>query len=262
MALKDFLPGSRTELVRVLEADPTLAADLATEDAEAARGHAIAPLLVLEPGAWSAPKAQEEAGELGLLVLDGLLERDVVLAGVGCTELMGAGDLIRPWEQDEGAPSLPFEVQWAALEPTRLAVLDARFVAVIGRWPTVVSRLTGRSARLTQSLAVHFAITCFVGLELRLYVLLWHLADRFGHVERDGVAVPLRLTHDTLGRLVRARRPSVTAALRQLTERGLVTRRDDGSWLLHGAPPEEFDRLRSEVSRAGPERGFLDARGA
>jgi len=249
VGLRDLLPTRRGELVRVLEADPGLGAALARDDLAAAREALLARVLELSPGPWL-PPGRKERGEIGLLVLEGLLQRDVQLAGIGCTELIGRGDLIRPWEEDEGAPSLPFEVAWVALEPTRLAVLDERFAAGLERWPEISAQLVGRAARLTHSVAVHFALTCFIGLDVRLYVLFWHLADRFGRVERDGVVLPLRLTHETIGRLVRARRPSVTSALARLTERGLVVRRDDGTWLLRGDPPAELDRLRAEAGGA------------
>jgi CRP/FNR family cyclic AMP-dependent transcriptional regulator len=84
-----------------------------------------------------------------------------------------------------------------------------------------------------------------LGLELRLYVLFWHLADRFGHVAAEGVVVPLRLTHETLGRLVAARRPSVTTALKKLAEQGLVGAREDGTWLVGGDPPAEIQRMQA-----------------
>jgi CRP/FNR family transcriptional regulator, cyclic AMP receptor protein len=64
-------------------------------------------------------------------------------------------------------------------------------------------------------------------------VLFWHLADRWGRVEPDGVHVPLRLTHELLGRLIAVRRASVTASLGRLRERGFIERRPDRSWLLH-----------------------------
>lgn len=199
-------------------------------------------MLDVERGAWEPPPARP--GPLGLLVLEGLLERDVVLAGIGCTDLLGRGDLLHPWRHEEGEPSFPFEVRWAALERTRLAFLDARFATAVAPWPDVAARLSGRAARVTDSLAVHFAITCLVGLESRLWVLFWHLADRFGHVEPAGAVVPIDLTHESLGRLVRARRPSVTASLGRLREHGLVVRRSDGTWLLRGDPPGELERLR------------------
>lgn len=235
--------------IRVLEVDPDLARDLDASQAAVARQASVAAVLELARGSWTPPPLPSAPpGPIGLLVVEGLLERHVELAGIGCAELLGKGDLLHPWERDEGQPSLPFTVAWSVLEPTRLAVLDGAFAEAIAGWPTITMQLFARSAQATQSLAVHFAITCFVGLELRLFILLWHLADRFGHVESDGVVVPLRLTHNTLARLVRARRPSVTASVNALADRGVVTRGDDGSWLLHGDPAEEFARLRAKVT--------------
>lgn len=243
--------------VRVLDADPDLARDLGGAELEAARDAALAAVIDAEPGPWSPPALPPAPpGPVGILVLGGLLERDVELGGIGCTEILGTGDLLHPWDRSEGQPSLPFAVGWRVLEPTRMALLDGSFAERVAPWPAVTTQLFGRSARVMQSLAVHFAITCFVGLELRLFILLWHLADRFGHVESGGdVVVPLRLTHENLARLVRARRPSVTAAVNGLTARGLVTRGENGVWILHGDPEVEFERLRD---RLGPET--VDAR--
>ena len=82
--------------------------------------------------------------------------------------------------------------------------------------------------------------------------MLWYLADRWGKVRPDGVNVPLELTHQTLGRLVGAQRPSVTTALKQLGEEGRVTRCDDGTWLLHGDPPDTLERLRARDTQLAP----------
>jgi len=54
---------------------------------------------------------------------------------------------------------------------------------------------------------------------VRLHMLFWHLTDRWGRVRRDGVGVPLRLTHSVLADVVAARRPTVTwGASRRATE--------------------------------------------
>ena len=79
-------------------------------------------------------------------------------------------------------------------------------------------------------------------VDARVLVLLWLLADRWGRVSPQGVRVPLSLTHETIGKLVGARRPSVTTALGVLTRRGLVERTDSG-WLLHGDPQEALPEL-------------------
>jgi CRP-like cAMP-binding protein len=75
-------------------------------------------------------------------------------------------------------------------------------------------------------------------VDVRLHMLFWHLASRFGRVRGDGVIVPLRLTHALLAELVAARRPTVTSALSALAREGRVRSLDDG-WLLCGDPPGE-----------------------
>jgi hypothetical protein len=54
------------------------------------------------------------------------------------------------------------------------------------------------------------------------------------HVNR--LAVPLPVRHGAIGRLIGARRPTVSLALKELATQGLIARRDDGTWLLTGRP--------------------------
>ncbi len=78
------------------------------------------------------------------------------------------------------------------------------------------------------------AIAAQPRLEVRLALILWHLAARWGKVERGGIRLPLPLTHQLLGRLVGAERPSVSHALARLAQTGLVTGHGD-EWHLHGS---------------------------
>jgi CRP-like cAMP-binding protein len=80
------------------------------------------------------------------------------------------------------------------------------------------------------------AIVHHARVDVRLHMLFWHLAARWGRVRGDGVTVPLRLTHTVLADLVAARRPTVTTALSELGRQGLVRSVDEG-WLLAGEPP-------------------------
>jgi CRP/FNR family transcriptional regulator, cyclic AMP receptor protein len=57
-------------------------------------------------------------------------------------------------------------------------------------------------------------------------------------VTGDGVVIGLRLTHEVLGCLVGARRPTVTLALKDLGAAGHVRRRDDGRLVLTPASRE------------------------
>jgi hypothetical protein len=66
----------------------------------------------------------------------------------------------------------------------------------------------------------------------RLVATFRILADRWGVVTPDGIALPAFLTHSVLAPLVGARRPSVTTALKRLTASGAVRRGADGRWLV------------------------------
>ena len=213
--------------------------------------YTFAHALWLERGAWEPPDVGDGvAGHLGLLLLDGFLARHVRVIDRPPAELLGPGDLLHPWEESHTEPFLA-AVRWEVLEPARLAVLDRRFAAVAGRWPELVAALMGRAIGRSRSLLLHLAIGQLVGVEMRLLVLLWHIAERWGeHGERgagDGRVVPVHLTHQLLASLISAQRPTVTSALAQLSERGLISRHDDGRFVLHGGPPTEFRSLRSTL---------------
>jgi CRP-like cAMP-binding protein len=74
-------------------------------------------------------------------------------------------------------------------------------------------------------------------------LFFWHLADRWGTVNADGVTVPLPVTHDVLAQLVCAQRPTVTTALRRLNEAGFLRRRADKTWLLTACPSSASSTL-------------------
>lgn len=224
--------------VRVLEEDPELAAGLDPTSVQLATRHAIAAVEIVQPGKWEPSfPADGGAGTLGLLVLDGLLMRDVTFAQAACTELLGRGDLLRPWDWERDVVTIKPTVTWTALQPVRLAVLDRRIAAVMGRWPELVSAVVARAVRRSFELATSQATSHLTRVDARLELLFWGLADRWGRVGPDGVVLELPLTHQVLGRLVGAQRPSVTTALSDLARRGLIERRDDGAWLLRGDPP-------------------------
>ena len=73
----------------------------------------------------------------------------------------------------------------------------------------IVDRLSERAQRL----AITQAISQLNRVDRRLLALFWHLAERWGRVASDGIAVPLVLSHRLIGELVGARRPTVSTAL-------------------------------------------------
>jgi CRP/FNR family cyclic AMP-dependent transcriptional regulator len=220
-------------MVRVLEEDPELAADLDSHLLPSATRELIAPAFEVtwttRTGPWG---FAYESMRLGMLVLDGLLVREVRVLGTRSAELLGAGDLLRPGDVDAG-PGLPVpaEVGWTALSPLRVAALDEVFLSAACRYPAVLAGLTARAVARSRTLALHEAITNLKHVDTRLLVQFWHMAERWGRVGRDGVTVKLPLTHELLGKLVGAARPSVSTALGSLAARGVLVREGD-SWRL------------------------------
>jgi hypothetical protein len=177
---------------------------------------------------------------LGILVLSGLLVRRVGIDGRFGAELLGEGDLLRPWQWESDSATLPLEMGWSIVSPCRLALLDEDFVRRgIASFPELAAPLVGRAMQRARNLAVNMAIVHQARVDNRLHMLLWHLAGRWGRVRTEGTVVPFRLTHTLLADLVAARRPTVTSALSDLTRRGLI-RSTGEEWILSGEPPREL----------------------
>jgi hypothetical protein len=156
--------------------------------------------------------------------------------GLMTAELLGPGDVVRPWQAGGPAQLVPFDVRWTVLEETRFAVLDRRFAAALVQLPEVNAMLIDRLTERAQRLSLMQAISQLNGVDRRLLTLFWHLAERWGRVTRDGVQVSMAVPHRVLAQLVGARRPTVSTALTGLASRGELVRTPNGSWLLTGAP--------------------------
>jgi CRP/FNR family transcriptional regulator, cyclic AMP receptor protein len=233
----------------LLDLDPELGQLLDAERRDAAQRELTVRVTALGVGEWDGSRlAATDPENVGLLVLDGVLAREVVVGDTVSTELLGPGDLVRPWQLTADTELLRVSVRWNALSKMRLAVLDRRVGALLGQYPEVNAVLIDRLSERAQRLAVGQAISQLHRVDVRLVSLLWHLAERWGRVTGEGVVVPLALSHRVLGQLVGARRPTVSTALTQLARENRVQRRQDGTWLLLGAPVG-VDVERSEVVR-------------
>jgi len=226
-------PGATVEL---LDEDPDLFDGVRPMELRRAQARLRAKVHGLRRGRWSGTVSSAAEPAVGLLVLDGLVLRTVEACGRRGSELLGPGDLLRPWEHDGAAASIPFDVRWDVLETCRIAVLDQRFLEVANEWPEVLSALFGRAVQRAQWLALQLTIANLRRVDDRLLAAFWHFADRWGTAGPDGVVVPLAVTHDVLAQIVSAQRPTVTAALHRLQETGRVRRDVDRTWLLLGGP--------------------------
>ena len=189
----------------------------------------LVPFLDVEVGPWvpTGPGAAPDA--VGLLLVRGLVLQDLSLDRGGATELLGPGDLFR-----SAGPSelLPFGTVFTVASPARVAVLDGHLPAVLERWPQVGARIVAGAATRLRRQAMHRAVSQLPRVDERLLAMLWLLAERWGRVGPDGVFVELALTHELLGRLIGARRPTVTMAVGQLIEAGHLRRRLDRGYVL------------------------------
>jgi hypothetical protein len=237
-------PAIRT--VHVLEVDPDLGEGIAPDQLPLARGRAVAPLLVFaERGPWEIDQHSIDGnGHLGLLIVEGLLARRVSVGARSGIELLGPGDVLRPWVGSEYGLA---DVNWSVLEPLRIASLDRAFAERVAHWPQIAGAISDRLLLRARVLGLHLAISHLVTVEERLLMVLWHFAERWGRVTPQGVVVRMHLTHDLLAGIVGARRPPVTSALSSLAQKGLVRRDADGAWLLAGPLPESFADLHRQL---------------
>jgi CRP/FNR family transcriptional regulator, cyclic AMP receptor protein len=221
--------------IRVLEADPELLAAVPASSREAARKGLEAERVSAGRGPWD-PDDLTDASGLGILVLRGLLTRNVEIAGARSSEILGPGDVLRPWDDDSALQPVPSTATWAILDPVDCAILDQRWRLLTSRWPDFGAEILHRIIRRSRWLAVLNAITNMRGVESRVMLLLWHLAGNWGKVTQNGTLVPFGLTHEVIADLIGARRPSVTTALAALEEDAKLERVREG-WLLRGNPP-------------------------
>lgn len=234
----------------VLLRDPDLGGALDERRLARAEQECLAAEVVVEEGTWVPEHAEGEAARngVGLLILDGLVVRRVGAEGRYGAELLGPGDLLRPWEHDGEDSTLPFETSFRVRDRLHLAVLDPKATARMGPYPEVIGALVGRAMERARHLAVNMAIAHYPRIDRRLLLLLWHLADRWGRVTPEGIRIPLRLTHSLLSDLVASRRPSVTTGLAALEHERRLTR-DENIITLHGEPPSDFHTVATVAER-------------
>jgi CRP/FNR family transcriptional regulator, cyclic AMP receptor protein len=229
--------------VRVLVEDRELGHAVDVDRRLLAERACVAGSMALGRGRWNAGLRADEASRgFGLLVLAGLISGRVGRKGGFGAELLGPGDLLRPLPRPSVRASEPFDSNWIVIHPARVAVLGPRFVERAAPFPEVATGLVARALLRTRRLAVNMAIVHHPRVDTRLHMLFWHLAGRWGHTIPEGTVLPLPVTHALLAEIVASRRPTVSKAIAQLADDGLVERHGSG-WLLRGTAPGELDEF-------------------
>lgn len=229
----------------VLLEDPALARQLAPAELPRASRAAVASVVSLPKGIfWPRERFPNTSDILGMLVLDGMVLRGVAVTDRPTVEVLGPGDLFRPFECDRDRDAtVSGELRWWGLRPATIAVLDGGFTRRMCDYPPVIAELAGRLSRRSAGSSLRLAIAAEPRLWLRLHRTLWQLADRFGEPQVGGVLLRVPLCHALLSWLVGARRPAVSRAINELERAGRLARRPDGTWWLARQQPVGFRGL-------------------
>jgi CRP/FNR family transcriptional regulator, cyclic AMP receptor protein len=227
-------PGGSLSTVALLRVDARLREAVPEDERPFAQRVLVVPHRELADGPWDpAALVGDSARPFAAVVLRGLITQDITLAGRCNSDLLGPGDVFRPWRSAE--TSLPCEVAWTAGGGAAIAVLDERFLAAARRWPDLSAVLYDRLAEQLELARARAALVGLPRVEQRILALFWQLADRWGVVRPHGVDVELSLTHELIGHLVGAQRPTVSLALQALAAMDLLRRDARGVWTLDHA---------------------------
>lgn len=226
-----------TERVSLLDSRLELAQHLSDDERAELAGIGL-PVITIEPGQLELGPLLTRHNAFGAAVLDGIVMNALQIGEQIGIQLLGPGDLLVAG--NELAPSwlAPFELRTTV--PLRVAMLGNELLAAAYRWPRVVRGLYACIGAQMQRLTAQLVICQLPRVDERVLAMMWLLAESWGHVTPGGVRLSLALTHETLGALIGARRPTVTLALRKLAEDGSIVHQDAG-WLLLTPPPEPIE---------------------
>jgi CRP/FNR family transcriptional regulator, cyclic AMP receptor protein len=214
--------------VRLLDVDSDIGLYLTAEERSAADALTV-PCVALDPGPLDVRALLERTVSFGAFVVEGMLASHLRVGEQAGMRILGPGDVVST--DTVPASMLLVDSGCRVVAPSRLAMLGRDVLVGAHRWPRLIAGLHARAAAQIERVAVQLAICQLPRVEDRLLALLWLLAESWGRVTPNGTVLPLGLTHETLGALVGARRPTVTLALGELSDRGAVLRQGR-TWLL------------------------------
>jgi hypothetical protein len=238
------LIGATPNTVSLLDVDPALGRGIESDDWEAARRATRAALTRIDRRECTLTVGAYETDNIvGLIVNDGMISREIALGEHVSFELLTPGDvlLLAPAEPDD--LDLGARVTLTALDPAELILLSKPFIHAAARWPSLLTNLHRRLEAQRQRLAIQGLAVHQPRAEDRLLLTLWILAERCGRVTPEGTVLPLSLSHEALGRLAAARRPTITLALRTLESNECVQRGPNGYLTLGSAAHRRVKEL-------------------
>jgi hypothetical protein len=243
--------GAAPNTLSLLDADADLGRGIEPHEWEAARRATRATAMRLDRRECILPASGHETGGIvGLIVNDGMISREIALGEHVAFELLTPGDVLLLTAAEPDDLDLAGRVTLTALDPAELIVLGTPFIHAAARWPSLLTNLHRRLEAQRQRLAIQGLAVHQPRAEDRLLLTLWILANRCGRVTPEGTVLPLSLSHEVLGRLAAARRPTITLALRTLESTERVKRGPNGYLTLGSAAHRRVKELtHASISR-------------
>jgi hypothetical protein len=221
------------ERVPLLDARSELTRHL-TPDEQAELVGVTLPVVRAGPGLLELEELLNDHKAFGATVVEGLVTGSLCVGEQTGIHLLGPGDVFPA--EGELWPAWLGNLEFRTATPVQLGLFGGELLMAIHRWPRIVQGLYASIGDQMHRLSAQLVICQLPRVEDRVLAMLWLLAESWGHVSTSGVRLPLALTHETVGGLVGARRPTVTLALRKLTDDGALVAQDSG-WLLLEPPP-------------------------
>jgi hypothetical protein len=234
--------------ISVLDLDPEVARLLSPEDRASAAAVRLPVFTISESGTQIDPELARR-GAFGATLLDGLVIQQVRLGDRIAMTLLGPGDVIAHPLGSLPPPLILSGSQRVTAGLVRMASFGSRTLLALSRWPQLTLALYGRMAQQAERLSAQLVVCQLPRVEDRVLGLMWLLAEPWGKVTSAGTRLPLVLTHEAIGTMVGAQRPTISLALRELTDRGALLRQADG-WLLLQPPPGSTGLPRGEAEAA------------
>jgi CRP-like cAMP-binding protein len=232
-------PAASTRL-RLLDLDPDLLQFLTSEDRAKLESVTLRVIALPEGRPIDVTDLLERSGAFAAVVQTGMVLRDLQLGAQRGLRLLGPGEVIALRE----APTSPMLAisSYRATGETMVVLLGNAFLFAARQAPGLMVGLHTRLSEQLDRLATQLVICQLPRVEERVLAMLWLLAESWGRVTPSGTTLQLSLTHELLGAMVGARRPTVTLALGELAERGALVHQDRG-WLLLERPAAESPAL-------------------
>jgi CRP/FNR family transcriptional regulator, cyclic AMP receptor protein len=219
--------------VRLLDIEPDLLQFLSSDDRDRLEAVTLAAAPLPDGRPFAMTDFLDERRAFGAIVHSGMVLHDLQLGAQPGLRLLGPGEIVSLREAP--ASAMLATSSHRAIPDTAVILLRSDFLLAARQAPGLVVGLQSRMAEQVERLATQLVICQLPRVEERLLAMMWLLAESWGRVTPSGTTLPLALTHELLGAMIGARRPTVTLALGELAERGALVHQDRG-WLLLERP--------------------------